>query len=1003
MKTLLKSFNLSNKAIRIYLEGLGKYPYTFNEIQNIIPDLSKKEVKDILDELIEKKLILLLNPKYSESVSHYAIIPPFSAMLNSITELSELSEDKDVKKLHKDLRLERFQEAIYQDIENISGDLVDVISIQENSTQTIKILSEVEDNVKKFARVILNDVIGLISPLKTQSGVDARDLGKLINLVKQKITESEEIASNMFSQFRDIVKEMGVPDMPAQVEAFKTFIRKLGESIDKRVQEISLGIGSPSLEKIHTVEQSLYDFLTEYISSNKMLMEKIWTINSYEKIKEIISILLDKCSKDLTIIVPNIEDFIPLENFDLDYSRDLSLEQRTQNAIKEKATSKKPIGAGLSITKKQKKEIEDKLNIAAKKVAELKGFELSHDIADILAVISDVNPESIAIESIQGWLNRLLVIRKHLDSNTQYLLLENIEKWKKEYLQIKIKEIEPEEELHEELKTNISEKEPSTGIGLKVQVISSESHSNKYATAISNRANTEYLELKKNNIIAVIGDNSYLIFGIYHKTSNKPTFEISGFFTTYKPLIEIINPLIVDKISKAIYPKEIEINRGFNDVIENINDYTGKKISKRLKRLLGVVFEEDGISLDILELKLLIGKLEKLYQPLDDQMKEYLINELNKLNKKFSPLDLIYPPEFRPPILEETKGYSEAEIILLEIEPMDPEKLNNLFELLLEKIDKLRGVEIGEQIDKFIEVTLELQGYSNIIEWKNSLSNIKDTLEEPFKEKIKEDLLRWKMGILQQTQPSSIQSKEGPAEIHDSSTQTASEQDSPASIFEEDYISSGLAQSQYGDEEIISSNEDLDEVDPGVEMNSLFNDIQAKISELTGTEISKLLQNIVDIILETEGYSMALKGVKDWISKLRKIRSPLENDIKEDFKLEFLKWKEKYSTQEVETTLDFNPSFETIEESSEESRIRNGGSLNDKFNTLKQNAQTLKGDELSNELQKIADILLQTHGAIAVNVIRQWISKLRSVKEPLEDDIKDEFLAELENWKGKFV
>jgi hypothetical protein len=46
---------------------------------------------------------------------------------------------------------------------------------------------------------------------------------------------------------------------------------------------------------------------------------------------------------------------------------------------------------------------------------------------------------------------------------------------------------------------------------------------------------------------------------------------------------------------------------------------------------------------------------------------------------------------------------------------------------------------------------------------------------------------------------------------------------------------------------------------------------------------------------------------------------------------------------------------------------------------------------------------LQSHGAVAVNVIRQWISKLRSIKEPLEDEIKDQLLAELEIWKEKFT
>ncbi len=998
MKALLKSFNLSDDAINIYLKSLSKLPYTFSEIRSFLPNVSENEAKQIINELIEKKLILLVKPRHSESLPHYISIPPIAAILNNLSDLTEVSEETKKKDSEKNSMIEKFQDTILQDLEKISGDLIDILSNKEDSDQTIEILSEVEDNVKKFAQVILNDVIGMISPLKMQSAVDARDFSKLIKSVQQKLSESEEIVTNMFSQFREIVKKMGSTDKPAEVEAFKTFIRKLGEFIDKRVQELSLSAGAPSPEKIQILEKSLYNILTDYLSINNESLDKFWIVSSYEKIKEIISVILEKSKEEITIIVPKIENFIPLDKFELNYSEDLGPKQ----TIQQKKPAQKKVSTGPSITKKQKKEIEEKINLTSKKVAELKGFELSHDIADILASISEVNPESEVIDSIQGWLNRLLVIRKHLDSNTQYLLLENIETWKKDYLKVKKVEEKLEEEVTDELKSKLSEgkfKEGEQSKGLTIQIISSDPHENRHALAFSNKENIEYLQLKRNNIFAIISDNTSLLFGVYQKINNKSPVEISGFFTTYKPLIEVITPIITEIKSKARYPKEVEINRGFNEVIENINAYIGKKIAKKLKSLLDVLFEKDGISLDILELKLLIGKLEQLHQPLDNEMKEYVINVLNTLNKKFSSLELIYPPEFRSPISKEGGGSEiETDISPPQIEPFEPEKLDNLFELFLEKIEDLKGVEIGQQLDKFIEVVLKLQGYTNIIEWKDSLLEVDKPLEEPFKEKIKEDLLSWKLGILQQTSGSTMQTKEQSTEIHEDS-----KHETPASIFEEEYVSPGLAQSQFGIEEEKSSIDEETKIDPKVEMKELFNQIHAQMTTLSGTEISKLMQNIVDIILETEGYSMSLKDVKDWITKLRKIKGPLENEVKEDFQLDFQKWKEKYSSEDDETTLDFSPSYEMIEESNEKGESGNGGTLGDKFNTLIQNAQSLKGDELSNELQSIADILLQSHGAVAVNVIRQWISKLRSIKESLEDDVKDEFIAELENWKEKFA
>ncbi|MFX0144170.1 MAG: hypothetical protein ACFE9C_08835 [Candidatus Hodarchaeota archaeon] len=996
MKTLLKCFNLSEDAVEIYLSSLGKFPYTFSELQNILPNASENEIKQIIDELIEKKLILLVNTKYSESMQHYISIPPFAAMLNIINNLIEVSDEENAEESGMKHTIEKFQENIYQDLEKISGDLIDKLTTKGKSGQTMEILSEVEENVKNFTQLILNDVIGMISPLRMQSAVDARDFNRLINSVKQKISESEEIIANMFNQFREIVKSLGSTDIPAEVEAFKTFIRNLGDSIDKRVQEISLGVNKPFSEKIQALEQSLYDLLTNYISLNKESSEKFWVVRSHEKIKEIISLLIEKCKKEILIIVPSVEKFIPLEKFDLDYSKDLSL---NQNILQTKPLQKKTVSTGPTITKKQKKEIEEKLDYTPKKVSELKGFELSHYIADILALVSETNPNSAVIDSLQGWLNRLLVIRKHLDSNTQYLLLEAIEKWKKDYLKVKIIEDNMEEEEVEELKSRLSDRKPTEAQStqLNIKIISSDSHENKHAIALAKKANVEYLQLNENNIIAIIGDNSFLVFGIYQKITNEPWFEISGFFTTYKPMIEIIAPIIVEIRDQARYPKEVEINRGFNEIIDNINDYMGKKIAKKLKFLLDVAFEKDGISLDILELKLLIGKLEKLYQPLDNEMKEYVINELNSLNKKFSHLELIYPPEFRPPIFEEqSKSELKAEITPSPVEPFDQEKIDNLFDLFIEKIDDLKGVEIGEQIDKFIEVILKLQGYSNIVEWRNSLSDVNKPLEEPFKEKIKEDLLSWKLGILNQSTKSIIQIKEQSTESN-----KYPQQESAVSIFEEEYISPGLAQSQFEAEQKPLPIDDV--IDSKTEMKELFNKIQTNIGELNGIEISKLMQNIVDLILETEGYSMTLKDVKNWISKLRKIKDPLEGDLKEDFQLEFLKWKEKYSSEDNETTLEFGSSYDDSLESIEISGAGNSGILDEKFNNLIRNIQIKKGDELSNELQSIADMLLQSHGAVAVNAIRQWISKLRSIKEPLENDIKDEFLAELEIWKEKFT
>ncbi|MFW9942592.1 MAG: hypothetical protein ACFFFT_16250 [Candidatus Thorarchaeota archaeon] len=1007
MKNLLKYYGLSDDSIKIYLEGIGKFPLTLSEIQKFVPKLSIDEVKEILDELINKKLVLVMKSIFFDNFPHYLFLPPIAAVINAFSQLDDTHSDITPQAKGDNTTIEIFQDNLLHDIELISQDLIEIMSTQSESNQTTEILSEVEKNVKNFSQVLLTEVNELIAKLKTRSIVNEIDIERVMRAVSQKIEESEEIISNMFIQFREIIDGMDSTNTTAQIESFKTFIRKLGESIENRSNEIVQKSGSLSSKDLQMVEKSLFNILADYISKDQISVDKVLPLYNLEKIKDVIIFLLENCKEKLTIIVPTLENFIPLEEFNLEYSED----KDSEPTIREKSLTLKkpniPPKSNITASKKQKTDFLEKIDFTAKRVSDLKGYELSHNVADILAIVSEINPESLIIDNVQRWLNRLLVIRKYLDQNTQYLILEDIEKWKKDYLKIKKREVEPVQTQAESpesgvyngnsLETSMSYK------GLNLKIISSESHDNKHVKALKKKF-IEYLRFKNNDIVAIIGDDLYLAFGICQKLKEDSNYEITGFTTIYKQFIDLIKPSILKIINEAKPTREIQINKGFNEIIENINDYTGKKISKKLKDLLNVAFEKDGISLNILEFKLFVNKLEKYLYPLDNDMKTYVIEELNKLNNEFSSLELIYPPEFRQPIIEEkTTEPLEQEALLeeREVEPFDVEKVNNLFDLFLEKIGDLKGVELGEQIDKFIEVVLKLQGYSQIVDWKKKLSNIKKELDNPLKEKIKRDFLNWKKGIINPAQFKEERKIE-------KSINTAANQKDYFSEVEEEYISPGLSQSQFQSEDVTPSTFIQDEIeqktDLTVQMKEEFANIEKDFEELTGVDISKKMQNIVDIILESEGYSMDLKDIKDWISKLKRIKNPLEQEIKEDFVLSFFKWKEKYVKNDTDNyTLDFRTSLDSSETTLDEVSSQSGNNLGSKIETLMQIISNSTGKELSSELQDISDIVLRSHGAVAANVIRQWISKLRSIRDLLEDEFQKEFLEELVKWKEKFT
>ncbi|MBY8992373.1 MAG: hypothetical protein KGD58_16625 [Candidatus Lokiarchaeota archaeon] len=999
MNELLKKYNVTADGIKIFREGLGKIPLTLAEIQTFLPKSSKIKVKKIIHKLVDKKLVLLIN---SDILPHYLFLPPFAAIIYAFSNFNAISEEEEGEIKNDGSPIEKFQDGILQDIELISQDLIELISNQTNDNQTTEILSEVEKNVKKFSQVLLADVNELIAKLKDKSIVNEIDIERVMRAITKKNEESEEVISNMFIQFRDIINEMDPTNIPSIVESFKTFIRKLGDSIDKRSTELIQNPNSLPLKNLDTFEKSLFNILTDYISKNQVPADKLLPLSSREKMKELIHLLIENTKETLTIIVPKIEDFIPLEELKLEYAEETVpelLSKKTSSALKKPVV---PSKAKPSMNKEQKRELLEKIGATAKRVSDLKGYELSHDVANILALVSEINPESLIIDNVQGWLNRLLVIRKYLDQNTQYLILEDIEKWKIDYLKIKkVEKLEQtgEKEIEDNLdaEENIEAEMKSTG--LKIKIISSEPHNNKHVKALKKK-NIEYLTLKNNNVAAIVGDDIFLAFGICQKTKNESKYEVTGFTTSFKPLIELIQPNILKIIKEAKPTRELQINNGFNLIIENINDYSGKKISRKLKNLLDVAFEKNGISLNVLEFKLLVSKLELLPYPLEDDMKTYVIEELNKLNKEFSSLELMYPPEFRSPIIDEIPT---KKIILplesedKEVEPLDPEKVNSLFDLFLEKIDDLKGVELGDQIDNFIEVILRLQGYSQILEWKKNLSKLDKILDDPLKEKIKFDFLNWRNGILG---PNLVKEKTNTEEPVNNLPQ----KDYMSEITEE-YISPGLTQSQFHSDDLNSSESEVvgKEIDPAMKMKEIFDEVETNFAELNGIDISKKIQNIVDIILETEGYSMELKEIKDWISKLRKIRKPLDDDIKEDFVLTFFKWKEKYSkTDQENLTIDFGSSIENSGENYEDNINTEEYSINEKINNLIQTLNTSTGSELSMGLQDISDIVLPSYGAVAANALRQWISKLRSLRDLLEEEVRQEFLEELENWKEKF-
>ncbi len=424
---------------------------------------------------------------------------------------------------------------------------------------------------------------------------------------------------------------------------------------------------------------------------------------------------------------------------------------------------------------------------------------------------------------------------------------------------------------------------------LIIKIISSESHNNNVVKDITKKDNIEYLRLKNNNFIGISSDNSYAVIGVEQNAATSELNNIIGFGTDYTPLIDLLQTIFSEKLEEAKPPKEIQINDMFNQIIENINSIKGKKISEILKNILDIAFKMEGISLNILDIKLLISKLKSIKTPLSDDLKEGVIEKIEALNKVFSKLELVPTPEFEPPPIKISKSKTEAitsqtlKITEKEGEQIDIESISNLFDIFFEKMDNMSGKEVSKQIENVIDLSLKFQGYSSIVEWKNELKSIDTVLDEPFREKIKSDFISWKQSIL-------IPRTTDAAQIKDivDSVDSVEEIEGFKQVDEMEYTSPALEELAKEQEEIEPEPEEvpLEQI-----LNEMISQISLELDVLKGFEISRKLQDVMDVVLETKGYSLKLKDMRQWISKLRMIREPLESDIRDEFLIELEKWK----------------------------------------------------------------------------------------------------------------
>ncbi|MGQ4875504.1 MAG: hypothetical protein ACP6IY_15665 [Promethearchaeia archaeon] len=839
MEKKTQLLDLDDNALKIYFNCLGKGALTFNELRAFIKNISVMDMHKIIEQLMEKNLLVAIEPKNNKFPIHYTALAPIELISKTINKIIKFLKasggnlqiafrdtlEKVIEKqelFNADILVEKIDNLIKnfdREAEGIRKELEELIDNAESNNLTSDFLINYE---KELKNLMYSEIAGILIP----------------------ILQFKE-------EFKEKYTSIGITDQ--QWDAVKDEIKNiLAKNIHEKTQEI-VEIISDEFEEI----RKYFDEKIKISFQNKFEQKSVYLgmINLFKneliKFKKTISEELNSIKERLSILEKTINSNL-LETYEKlisNYSEEID---SIENIIKEL----------LKHYSKLKKSDIERLNTfySIEKVKELIDLYLSKSKTELIIIVPNI----------------------------------------KEYIPL--------------------EKIPSFSQKIIIKIAATEAHNDENVKFLEDLENVEYKKIKNNNFIGLISDYSEASIGFYEVFNGEPY--IIGFSTDYTPFIDLLKEIISEKWEKALYEDDKQIKKDLNEILENINDYTGWKIGEILHNIIKIAEKKEGLSFHLVELKILRNKLRKINLPLDNELKKKVIEHVEKLSEYMGKIELI-KPEIRLP--KDSKP--ELEI----------------------QTEAIKNGEKEFMEDDFIKSELELSSKMTI-ESKKLAVNLRTIAKQ---EKI-------------------IESKKTTPITSATSEKAKLEDTAPKS-----------------EEQIFYEK---------------FEHIENNIDDIKGSELGKKLQEIMDIILEKEGFSVSLNKIKYWINKLKFTNAPLNEDFKKEFLEDFGKFREKYAPKkEIKEEEKIVPSFLNVEKQTATSeKPIQGKKLTEMFDELIVSVPELKGPQISKKLQDIADILLEAHGALATREIRTWISKLRSIRADEKEKINPELISKIATWKDKF-
>ena len=494
--------------------------------------------------------------------------------------------------------------SLVKSINSFKTELIADINALEFKKHKQEIILIVENKFKERIQNILDDFISDLRELIEIKLLETtKSFENLSNLMFQYREDFKMLLLNMLSNFEtkmnkiyDLLNE-NKEDLDAHLKNLEIkIVEKLNSIIQNSIDEVS-GLNKP-------IEEVLKTYFQEIPSSENFIINKVWIIRSVTKINEEIQKIIAAAQENLTIIIPNLEFHIAIEQF-----KDIPTNLKIKIVSSEAHT-----------------------NSLVKKFKEIKNLEYkTFENENLILLKGDTNNILIGIkQDSTEVLNDFIGIGSNYESFIA--LLNPIVKalWKQSYSDTFY--------AAQNVKTQAPYPKPTSSFKLKTitqkfpKKIEPKVTSKKISKEVQTPAKTT-----KSTSVQITIKKSKKVDKIPKEVPKKPSVSIPKI----KGQIEDLKQKLQEKIEflSAVHPKEgdkagLVIDKALDELILKIHNIKGDEFSKGLQVIADLILENKGFSVTLHKVRGVINKYKEKLDLLEEEDKKEIFQNFEEWKQK---------------------------------------------------------------------------------------------------------------------------------------------------------------------------------------------------------------------------------------------------------------------------------------------------------------------------------------------------------------------------------